>query len=110
MNQLRYLKKCILLKGTKVKQANGNMIMSYELVREYDVQIQKVTDSISASIYGADINRVYRFLTPLKELETYLFTRFDYGTDNVTNYYLELESKRYKVVAINDNWVDAKLQ
>lgn len=108
MSQLRYLQKCKLLKGTKTKQPNGSYKIAYEKINEYNVQIQKVTDSISATIYGADINRMYRFLSPLKDLETYLSDKFNYSDDNVTSYYLELD-KRYVIVSINDNWIDAKL-
>lgn len=109
MSQLRYLKKCKLIKGTKAKQPNGSYKMVYEDISEYEAQIQKVTDSVSATVYGADINRMYRFSSPLKELEAYLSEKFNYGDDNVTNYYLELDSKRYSITSINDNWIDAKL-
>lgn len=106
--QLRYLQKCRLIKGSKEKQANGSFKLTYSTIGEYKVQVQKVTDSISATIYGADINRMYRFTSPLKDLETYLADKFNYSDDNVTNYFLELD-KRYTIIAINDNWVDAKL-
>lgn len=106
--QLRYLQKCKLIKGSKEKQANGSYKLTYSTIGEYDVQVQKVTDSISATVYGADINRMYRFSSPLKDLESYLADKFNYDDDNVTNYFLELD-KRYTIIAINDNWIDAKL-
>lgn len=144
--QLRHLKKCVLTKGFKEKTSNGNFKLSLEIIGTYDCQIQKVTDSISATIYGADINRMYRFSSPLKDLETYLSDKFNYSNDNVTDYYLEIidsniadgsllatakgevisdilkqqlvgnvktsnapYQQRYKIIAINDNWIDARL-
>lgn len=107
--QLRYLADCTLLHNTKVKQPNGNYTLTLEVVGSYKAQIQKLTDSISATIYGADINRMYRFSSPLKELEKAIADRFNYDEDNITNYSIKHEDKIYKIVAINDNWVDARL-
>ncbi len=107
--QLRYLDSAVLLYGKKVKQPNGNYTLSFKSLGSYKVQVQKVTDSISATIYGADINRMYRFSSPLKSLEKTLADKFNYDDDNVTNYSLTYQGKKYKIVAINDNWVDAKL-
>ncbi|MDD5802152.1 MAG: hypothetical protein PUD31_06985 [Solobacterium sp.] len=107
--QLRYLADCTLLHNTKVKQPNGNYTLTLEVVGLYKAQIQKLTDSISATIYGADINRMYRFSSPLKELEKAIANKFNFNEDNVTNYSIKHEDKIYKIVAINDNWVDARL-
>lgn len=107
--QLRYLADCTLLHNTKVKQPNGNYTLTLEVVGSYKAQIQKLTDSISATIYGADINRMYRFSSPLKELEKAIANKFNFEKDNVTNYSIKHEDKIYKIVAINDNWVDARL-
>lgn len=107
--QLRYLADCTLLHNTKVKQPNGNYTLTLEVVGSYKAQIQKLTDSISATIYGADINRMYRFSSPLKELEKAIANKFNFNEDNVTNYSIKHEDKIYKIVAINDNWVDARL-
>lgn len=107
--QLRYLADCTLLHNTKVKQPNGNYTLTLEVVGSYKAQIQKLTDSISATIYGADINRMYRFSSPLKELEKAIANKFNFNEDNITNYSIKHEDKIYKIVAINDNWVDARL-
>lgn len=107
--QLRYLADCTLLHNTKVKQPNGNYTLTLEVVGSYKAQIQKLTDSISATIYGADINRMYRFSSPLKELEKAIANKFNFDKDNITNYSIKHEDKIYKIVAINDNWVDARL-
>lgn len=107
--QLRYLDNCALIHNTKVKQPNGSYTLSQEIIGEYKAQIQKLTDSISATIYGADINRMYRFSSPLKDLEKAIADRFNYGEDNVTNYSIKYHDKYYKVVAVNDNWVDVRL-
>lgn len=109
MNQLRYLKDATLFKETSVKQSNGSYISSFEEVNSYKVQIQKVTDSISATIYGADISRMWRVTTPHHELEKYLNEKFNFDDDNVSKYILEIESRQYEIASINDNWVDIKL-
>ena len=107
--QLRYLDNCELIHNTKVKQPNGSFTLSQEIIGEYKVQIQKLTDSISATIYGADINRMYRFSSPLKDLEKTIADRFNYDEDNITNCSIKYHEKYYKVVAVNDNWVDVRL-
>lgn len=107
--QLRYLVDCALIHNTKVKQPNGSYTLNVNIIGVYKVQIQKLTDSISATIYGADINRMYRFSSPLKELEKAIANKFNFNEDNVTNYSIKHEDKIYKIVAINDNWVDARL-
>lgn len=109
MNQLRYLKKATLLKETLTKQDNGYSLSSTETIGTYSIQIQKVTDSISATIYGADISRMYRVCTPYHTLENCLNEKFNFDDDNISTYFLEIDSKRYEVSSINDNWVDVKL-
>lgn len=110
MNQLRYLEKCDLLLATYEKQANGSFKIAYTSIGKYSVQVQKVTDSVSATIYGANLNRTYRFQSFKRDLEQYLSDKFNYSDDNVTSYIISFNDKKYKVVAINDNWVDAQLQ
>lgn len=107
--QLRYLDDCALIHNTKVKQPNGSYTLNVNIIGVYKAQIQKLTDSISATIYGADINRMYRFSSPLKDLEKAIADRFNYDEDNITNYSIKYHDKYYKVVAVNDNWVDVRL-
>ncbi len=110
MNQLRYLQNCDLLLSTKEKQANGSFKIAYSTIAQYEVQVQKVTDSVSASIYGANLNRMYRFQSPKRDLEEYLSDKFNFSSDNISSYFIHLNNKNYKIVAINDNWVDGQLQ
>ena len=106
MKQLRYLVDIELDKETKTKQPNGLKISSYEKVQDYKVQVQELTDQISASIYGADVNRMYRVSSPHNVLENFLKSKVNESSDNVSLYTLLLNGWRYRIVVVRNNWVD----
>lgn len=107
---LRYLKQVTLKKATKVKQANGTYTNSYEDIETYNVQTQNLTDDeVSATIYGANINKMLRLSSPLKELEEYLLPKVDNKEDNISYYYIAIGTKTYKIVAVAEDRVDIEL-
>ena len=106
MKQLRYLVDIELDKETKTKQSNGLKISSYEKVQDYKVQVQELTDQISASIYGADVNRMYRVSSPHNALENFLKSKVNESSDNVSLYSLLLNGWRYRIVVVRNNWAD----
>ena len=69
--QLRYLKDVELKKATKEKQPNGTYIETLTLISSYQVQTQELNDDVSASVYGADINKITRIKSVKGELEAY---------------------------------------
>lgn len=109
MKQLRYLKKITLEKQDLVKQENGTKLATFESVGSYLVQIQELTDEISASIYGADVNRMYRISSPNAVLEKFLFSKVNNTSDNVSLYVVNYNNARYKILVVRSNWVDIEL-
>ena len=107
---LRYLKKITLKKATKTKQANGTYKNVYEDIQSYNVQMQNLTDDeISATIYGAKINKMLRLTSPLNKLEKYLLPKVDNKQDNISSYYIEQDDKTYKITSVSNDRIDIEL-
>ena len=109
MKQLRYLENVELDIATREKQANGVAVMSYTKVGDFLIQQQDLTDEISASIYGADVNRMIRVSSPHYVLEGFLSEKVNNTSDNVSYYSLLINGFRYKIVAVKKHWVDIVL-
>lgn len=107
--QLMYLKDIALKKATSTKQTNGAYIDTYTLVDNYKVQLQQLTDEISVSMYGANINKMLRISSPKKVLETYLSTKnIGNEDDNISKYYIFYNGIVYKIVAVRERWIDVE--
>lgn len=107
---LRYLKPIVLKKATKQKQANGTYKNTYEKIDDYNVQTQNLTDDeVSATIYGANINKMLRLSSPLGELEEYLLPKVDNKQDNISYYYIFIGNKTYKIVSVAEDRIDIEL-
>ena len=104
--QLRYLKNVILKKSTKTKQDNGTYIETFTDVKTYEVQEQELTDEVSASIYGADLNKVTRIKSTKRELEIYLKTKLNNESDNISKYFIEIDGILHKIKSVKNNWID----
>lgn len=104
--QLRYLENVVLKKATKTKQSNGAFIDTYEIINNYNVRVEEITDEASASIYGSTINKMYRITSPRRELEIYLKTKITDSSDNISKYYIEYNNGLYKISAVRKNWID----
>ena len=106
---LRYLENAYLKKATKTKQENGTYIETFIDVEIYRVQEQELDDEISASIYGANINKMLRIKSVRNELENYLYTKVNNKQDNISFYYIEINNRRYKIVSVNAKGIDLEL-
>ena len=106
--QLRYLKDVDLKKATKEKQPNGTYIETLTLINSYSIQKQDLNDDVSASVYGADINKIARIKSVKGELEAYLKPKVNNDNDNVSKYYVIMENTQYSIVSVRDNWIDIK--
>lgn len=107
---LRYLKPVTLKKANKVKQSNGTYTNIYDIISVYNVQIQSLTDdTVSATIYGANLNKMLRISSPLQELEKYLLPKVDNKEDNISLYYIFYGTKTYKIVAVSEDRIDLEL-
>ena len=109
MKQLRYLQNCELDFTTRIKQPNGSFIETYEKVNDYQVQLQELNDQVSASIYGANVNRMYRITSPHYELEDFLDSKMQTTSDNISKYTVIISNKRYRVLTVRNHWIDIEL-
>lgn len=85
--QLRYLKEVVLKKITKVQRENGTYQNVYDEVKKYKVLVQPLTDEISASVYGADVNKMYRLIN--KDLQEFLQSKQTNEDDNLSTYAID---------------------
>lgn len=109
MNQLRYLINAELQLATSVTRSNGTLLNTYTKVKDYQIQLQELSDEVSASIYGANVNRMYRITSPRNELESYLFSKVNHSSDNISKYFISINSKLYKVIIVRSHWIDIEL-
>ena len=107
---LRYLKPITLKKAEKSKQPNGTYKNTYNEIANYRVQLQNLTDDeVSATLYGANINKMLRLSSPLGDLEEYLLPKVDNKADNISYYYIFIGTKTYKIVAVAEDRIDIEL-
>ena len=106
---IRYLKPIELKKATKIKQANGTYIDTYELIAKYNVQKQTLESEVDAQVYGADINKMLRIISPYNALEEYLLTKLSNDADNISKYYIFDGNVKYKIVAVTPSKVDISI-
>ena len=107
--QLRRLQECILYKATKSRAANGAVVNSYTSVKGYRVIVQPLTDEVSASIYGADVNKTYRISSPHGFLECFLLNKLSNKADNISGYVIGIDDKKYEILTVKKDWVDVKI-
>ena len=106
---LRYLENATLNKATKTKQDNGTYIETLENIRDYRVQQRELDDEISASIYGANVHKMLRIKSAKQELEDYLYPKVTNNEDNVSDYYIFINKRKYKIVSVNAQGIDLEL-
>lgn len=107
---LRYLKPITLKKANKIKQSNGTYKNEYSEISNYNVQIQDLTDDeVSATIYGANITKMLRLSSPLNKLEEYLLPKVDNKSDNISQYYIFIGDRTYKIVSVSSTRIDIEL-
>lgn len=104
--QLRYSKNAELKKVSKAKQPNGTYIETLNLISNYCVQTQEISDEVSASMYGADIYKMLRIKSINKELEAYLKPKVNDTNDNITLYCVFIDNIKYKIKSVRENWID----
>lgn len=104
--QLRYLQKATLKEAVKIKQKNGSSISEYKDIKDYNFIQQDLTDEVSASIYGADINKMMRIRTPRAELEKYLLPKVNNTSDNISNYFIFIDNVGYRIKAVTKAKID----
>ena len=106
MKQLRRLSEATLQKATKVKQTNGTSLTTYSDIGTFRVIAQEITDSVYASIYGANVSKMLRLSSTLDQLEAYLKTKTTDTADNLSLYFILIGNKRFKITAVYNGWID----
>lgn len=106
MKLVRYLKKVELMKAKKQKQPNGAMVNVYETIQTYRVQVRDLNDEVSATIYGANINKMKRVSTALSDLETFLISKLDNKEDNISLYYLKIDGTVYGIKSVQESGIN----
>ena len=95
-----------LKKATKVKQDNGIYIDNYESIDNYYTQKQSIADEVSATIYGANLNNILRLKSTDRSLEDYLKSKLNNQQDNISKYFIFIDNIQYKIIAVNDEYID----
>jgi len=95
-----------LKKALKNKQDNGTYIDEYILIDNYYTQKQSLQDEVSASIYGANLNNILRIKSTDRSLEDYLKTKLNNQQDNISKYFVFINGVQYKIIAVNDDYID----
>ena len=102
MKIIRYLEEVDLLKSTNVKQPNGTYIKDFDKITSYKIVKKDLNDQISATIYGANIDKMLSVSTPLGDLEKFLLTKVNNKQDNISLYFIEIDEVKYKVKSVTD--------
>lgn len=95
-----------LKKALKTKQSNGTYIDEYLNIDSYYTQKQSLQDEVSASIYGANLNNILRIKSTDRSLEEYLKTKLNNQQDNISKYFVFINNVQYKIVAVNEDYID----
>ena len=106
---LKYLERAKLQKATRTKRANGTPEDTFQDIKYYNIQKQELNDEVSASVYGANLYKMIRIKSVRSQLENYLNTKVSNKEDNVSNYYIMLNNKRYKIKSVNAKGIDLEL-
>lgn len=105
MKLIRYLQTVTLLKSVNEKQPNGSTVKGFVPIDSYRVQKKTLDDEVNATIYGADITKMWDISSPLKDLEDYLIPKVDNQEDNISLYFINLEGSRYKIRSVKKSGI-----
>ena len=103
MKLVRYLKEVELVKSINVKQSNGTYVKTFTHIGNYKVQKKRLNDEVSATLYGANITKMWDISTALGDLEAYLIPKVENQKDNISLYFIILENTRYKINSVSSN-------
>ena len=103
MKLVRYLEEVELVKSTNVKQPNGTEVKTFTHIGNYKIQKKRLDDEVSATIYGANITKMWDISTALGDLESYLIPKVENQKDNISLYFIVLKNTRYKINSVKDN-------
>lgn len=112
MKQLIRLKEVSLYKYTIVITSDGDRQETSTLVGNYKVIIQELSDSVDASIYGSNINKMVRISSVRKLLENYLKPKLNNTADNISMYKIHYTNSagvnKFKIISVKDVYIDCE--
>lgn len=108
MKQLIRLEEAELYNKTSTQSPNGDFVKVETLVGKYKVIKESLTDNISATLYGANLNKMVRFSSVNKELENYLFTKWNSTSDNISKYVIKYDNNYFKIINLTSHYVDGE--
>lgn len=108
MKQLIRLEEVGLYNITQTQSSNGDFVKTSTLVKKYQAIIESLTDNVSATVYGAKLNKMVRFSSVNKELENYLFSKYNNTSDNISKYQILYNNNYYKIVSLNKKYIDGE--
>lgn len=109
MIPIRYLENCNLKIAVETKRPNGTIAKSYNQVAIYQVNIQDISDAVSATVYGEHINNMKRLMSPVHSLENFLIGKLNTTSDNISKYFIEIGGRLYKIVSAKKSGIDIEL-
>lgn len=70
--------------------ADGDLIEYYKNIFEADGAVQYLaSDEVAHSVYGANLDKTYRFKSIYNDLEPFLLEKTNNSPDNLTKYLVE---------------------
>lgn len=109
MKLLRKLESVELKKAIYKKQSNGvKTVDSYKFVDDFKVCFQDISDEVSISAYGAEINSIKRLSSIRNELEFFLLPKMDSIEDNISKYVISYNDKNYKIKVVKPHYIDIR--
>lgn len=109
MKRLRDLVNVDLYSVEKVKQPNGAYLDAMFYESEYQVLVEEIDDTVSVSVYGADIHQMKRLRSVRGDLEAFLKPKMIFESDNTSKYQIVLDNAKYSVRAVKKKGIDIKL-
>lgn len=100
------LEKITLYHVTKGTAPDGDPTEIYQKVQEYDAGVQYLDDSVSASIYGAEVTKTYRVSSLHSNLEKTLLPKINNNPDNLSNYLIEYLDNKFKIQRVTPKYID----
>ena len=79
---------------TSDRGIDGDVIEKYEKLFDVDGTVQYLaSDEVAQSVYGANLDKTYRFKSIYNDLELFLLEKTNNSPDNLTKYLVEWKRK-----------------
>ena len=106
MKQLTRLESIELYRIGKETLPDGDVQETETQIGTYKVVIQELNDNVSATIYGADINKILRISSVNKILEILLKEKLNNTSDNISKYRISYGNSKHKVKDVKSRYID----